>query len=77
MTRNTSATSMPPTNGTLTKEQFTKALTAAGHRPESIWQGEHGVRLRGPSFRPSLDEGGKVDDVRRYYRCTFCEGGRV
>lgn len=47
--------------------------SGAGHTLESLWQGEHGVRLRGPYFRPYLGDEGRVIDVRRYYRCAFEE----
>lgn len=41
-----------------TKEEFTTALTTAGHAPESHYEGEDGVRLRGPHVRTHLDERG-------------------
>jgi len=72
VTTNTNA-KRPPADGTLTKKQYTKALTDAGRDPEPVWSGEHGVTVRGPHHRPRTDKDDMVVGVRSYYRITFEE----
>lgn len=60
----------PRTDGTLTKDEFTAQLEAAGHRPVLHAALPYGTRVLGPYHRPRLDEHGKVVAVRTYYRIT-------
>lgn len=71
--KKTTTAPLPLTDGSLSKQQFIQALADAGHTPEQVWEGEAGVKLRGPCFRPATDEHGMVVRVRRYYRGTFEE----
>jgi integrase len=73
MTTSTSTTKktkskLPPTDGTLTMQEYREAIRAAGLGPKPVWESENGVKLSGPHHRPYADASGMVVRVRSYYR---------